>query len=253
MTENVDSIEKFKERNKLTVITFNYDRSLEFYLFRSLKSKFDKHDADTADVFEEIKIKHVYGRLAPFYWEQNYLNPNGELSEEELAMECNDFIPWKPSVLFSLWGDVGTHGIASSDFQGDRSILKKEARIEIVQRFIKAANDIKIYSEVIEEKKSLEYLKDLNNARRIYFLGFGYHEQNLSALGMTDTCTMSGGSEIFGTAYGMSSGEMDAKRRRIRRSKSSGATTLSNNWADMVSKGSIIKDFFRKALHADLV
>ena len=53
MAENVGSIEEFKN-NKI------YDRSLEFYLFRALKSKYNKHDAEIASVFEEIEIKHVY-------------------------------------------------------------------------------------------------------------------------------------------------------------------------------------------------
>ncbi|MCP4984506.1 MAG: hypothetical protein GY928_00170 [Colwellia sp.] len=39
MTENINTIEEFKEKNGITVITFNYDSSLEFYLFRSLKKK----------------------------------------------------------------------------------------------------------------------------------------------------------------------------------------------------------------------
>jgi hypothetical protein len=257
MTENVNSIEEFKEKNKLTVITFNYDRSLEFYLFRSLKSKYDKHDADTADVFGEIEIKHVYGRLAPFDWEQNYLNQNSDLSTEELAMECNDFIPWDISVLFRLWGEVGTHGVDAGDFKSHRTVLAEDARSDIVRRFIRAANNIKIYSEVIEEKKSQEYLEDLQVAKRIYFLGFGYHEQNLSALGMTDKA-LEEGPKIFGTTHNMSDGETEIKRIRVDQSICTGKdseryVTLENNWDNTDSKGSIIKDFFRKVPMADLV
>jgi hypothetical protein len=260
MTENVDSIEEFK-KNRITVITFNYDRSLEFYLFRALKSKFDKHDAEIADVFKEIEIKHVYGKLAFFYWELNYLCQDSDLSAKDYMMKANDFSPWEPSVLFRIWGEVGTHGMDERDFDSNRTVLKEEARREIVDRFIDAANDIKIYSEVLKEHKSGEYLTDLNNAKRIYFLGFGYHEQNLMALGMTSTDTdrvLNEGAKIFGTAYGMSDGEMSAKRRRIYRSKSSGKSldfniTLSNNWGDMNSEDSIIKDFFRKVPKADLV
>ena len=250
MTENVNSIEEFK-KNRITVITFNYDRSLEFYLFRALQSKFGKHDAEIADVFAEIEIKHVYGRLAPFYWEQNYLNLNSGLSEEDLAMACNDFSPWEPSVLFRIWGDVGTHGMDKRDFDSNRSVLTEQARSEIVNRFIDAANDIKIYSEVIGAHKSDEYLKDLNTAKRIYFLGFGYHEQNLLALGLKDKVLLESVA-IFGTAYNMSDGEMETKRKRISQSVSC-TVILSNDWNNKNSKDSIIKDFFRKVPYADLV
>ena len=200
MTENIDSIEEFKGKNKITVITFNYDRSLEFYLFRALKAKFNEHDADVADVFKDIEIKHVYGKLAFFYWELNYLYQNSGLSKEDYMMKANDFSPWEPSVLFRLCGEVGTHGMDARDFDSNRSVLTEEARSQIVRRFIDAANDIKIYSEVIDAHKGREYLTDLNNAKRIYFLGFGYHEQNLLALGITDTNrVLNEGAKIFGT------------------------------------------------------
>ncbi len=209
MTESVDSIEGFK-KNKVTVITFNYDRSLEFYLFRSLKAKFGKYEAEAADVFADIEIKHVYGKLAPFYWEHNYLNINSDLSKDRLAKKCTDFCPWEPSVLIRLWGDVGSHGMDQRDFDDNRTVLTDEARSEIVNTFIDAANNIKIYSEVIDAHKSREYLNNFNNAKRIYFLGFGYHEQNLLALGMNDTDRVLNESvKIFGTAYGMSDGEME--------------------------------------------
>jgi hypothetical protein len=259
MTEGVDSIEGFK-RNKITIITFNYDRSLEFYLFRSLKAKFGKHEAEAADVFPEVEIKHVYGKLAPFYWEHNYLNINSDLGGENLAMTCNDFRPWNPSVLIRLWGDVGSHGMDQRDFDENRTVLTDEARSEIVNRFIDAANDIKIYSEVQKENKSQEYLGDLEQAKRIYFLGFGYHEQNLLALGLKKGM-LEQNPKIFGTAYGMSDGEMESQVTRICTSiyidnpnaTSKALVTLRNNWVGMDNKDSIIKDFFRKVPDADLV
>ncbi len=58
----------------------------------------------------------------------------------------------------------------------------------------------------------------------------------------------------------MSDSEMETKRRRICRSKGMPnasplflGVTLRNNWDDMNSKDSIIKDFFRKVPRADLV
>ncbi len=261
MTENINSIKEFKKENKITVITFNYDRSLEFYLFRALKSKFNKQDDETAKIFNYIKIKHVYGRLGSFYWGLNNSNRHSALGENEYTAKANDFTPWEPSVLFRIWGNVGTHGMDGRDFEPNRTVLTEEARSQIVHRCIDAANNIKIYSEVHEEEKSHECLEALNYAKRIYFLGFGYHEQNLLALGL-ENGVLSEDAQIFGTAYGMSDGDMQVIKDRIAQSigcKTRGDTgpgsevvRLANKWDGQNDKASIIKEFFRNHPNADL-
>ena len=49
--------------SKLSVITFNYDRSFEYSLFRSLQSAFGLSEDDAADTLKSIPITHVYGQL----------------------------------------------------------------------------------------------------------------------------------------------------------------------------------------------
>lgn len=120
-----------------------------------------------------------------------------------------------------------------------------------------AANDIKIYSEVLEIDKANDCLQDLLKAKRIYFLGFGYHEQNLRALGMVYK-VLNESVKIFGTAYNMSNREKETKRRRICESinlqeRVSSEAILSNDWKGRNPKDSIIKDFFRNVPGADLV
>jgi hypothetical protein len=59
-------------RNKIAFITFNYDRSLEHFLFESLVHSFE--GADTQAVksqIDRIPIVHVYGRLAPLPWQED--------------------------------------------------------------------------------------------------------------------------------------------------------------------------------------
>jgi hypothetical protein len=54
--------EAFRESAKqLSFITFNYDRSLEFFFFYSLVNSYAENDA--RDLFGELKIVHVYGKL----------------------------------------------------------------------------------------------------------------------------------------------------------------------------------------------
>lgn len=64
-----DNLDEFR-KNELSVITFNYDRSLEFFLFNALKASYETSDEDTAEVIKSIPIIHVYGQLAkPLFWD----------------------------------------------------------------------------------------------------------------------------------------------------------------------------------------
>jgi hypothetical protein len=51
--------------NKLSIITFNYDRSLEYFLFTALKNTYNKSDDVIAEVVKKIPIIHVHGYLGP--------------------------------------------------------------------------------------------------------------------------------------------------------------------------------------------
>jgi hypothetical protein len=57
-------------KNKLTVITFNYDRSLEYFLFSALKHSYNKSDAKIAEAMQSIPIIHVHGSLGPLTWQE---------------------------------------------------------------------------------------------------------------------------------------------------------------------------------------
>lgn len=61
----VDSVTDWRKlrENELSIITFNYDRSLDHYLFKGLKHTFSLSPQDTLWAFETIPIVHVYGKL----------------------------------------------------------------------------------------------------------------------------------------------------------------------------------------------
>lgn len=59
--------------NKLKIVTFNYDRSLEFSLFSTIKNAFNADEEKIKKVFEAIEIVHVYGQLG----EPVFLNLEG--------------------------------------------------------------------------------------------------------------------------------------------------------------------------------
>lgn len=123
--------------NQLSIITFNYDRSLEHYFFTALKHSYNKSDDLVADALSNIPIIHVHGILAP--------------------------LPWQ---------ETGGIPYAYSPTPIDRKKLLEIARHKML-----------IVSE--EEKSTTEFNRAfdcLKSAERIYFLGFGYHRQNLRKL-----------------------------------------------------------------------
>ena len=74
------------ENNKLSIITFNYDRSLDHYLFTSLLNWHGKSVDDCIEKFAKLPIIHVYGQLGKIPYPQRgcrqYL-PLGEDVEKE--------------------------------------------------------------------------------------------------------------------------------------------------------------------------
>ena len=53
-------------RNKIKFITFNYDRSLEYFLHQSIKYTYGVNDQEALRVVRDFDILHVYGLLGEF-------------------------------------------------------------------------------------------------------------------------------------------------------------------------------------------
>jgi hypothetical protein len=125
--------EDFKN-NKISFITFNYDRSLEQYLYTALIYKYGKTSEECIKILEQIPIIHLYGKLGALPFEE----------QSGLLYDTND-----PNI----------------------------------EQITTAANGIKIVSEntINDNEFNLahQYLKD---AKRIYFIGFGYNPTNLDRL-----------------------------------------------------------------------
>lgn len=65
------SFETFDE-NKISVVTFNYDRSFEQYLFTALKNSYGKNDDECAEKIKNIPIIHVHGQLGKLPWQDKH-------------------------------------------------------------------------------------------------------------------------------------------------------------------------------------
>lgn len=70
-------------KNKISFITFNYDRSLEFFFKRSLINYFDVSKKEASKLLENIPIIHVHGTLGEFTEGQpNYRDYNPNLTKQ---------------------------------------------------------------------------------------------------------------------------------------------------------------------------
>ena len=68
------SFEMF-DHNELYIITFNYDRSLEYYLFTALKNSFNMSEEKCAEKMKGMPIIHVYGALCALPWQGGISRP----------------------------------------------------------------------------------------------------------------------------------------------------------------------------------
>jgi len=129
----------FKSRfheNNVTIITFNYDRFLEHFLFEGLQKSFGGITPETVkDQLAHINIVHVFGQIASLPWQ----DPRDRIEYGRNIREVNVLL------------------------------LSKNLRI--------------IY-DGYENPDLEEARKKIAQATRIFFLGFGYAEENLKVLAL---------------------------------------------------------------------
>lgn len=160
-----DAYLEFK-KNKVNFITFNYDRSLEHFLYNSLLQTYGSINLREHRPLDLIPFKfiHVYGKIDNFPWE----DPSGS--------------------------EYGTK-------YGVRDILR-------------VADNIKLIHE--RDNKFLNEIKELvREAENIFFLGFGYDEDNMRALGWPKN--FNANKDIFGTAFNLSQSRIGEIRAMIQR------------------------------------
>jgi hypothetical protein len=58
-------------QNHVSIVTYNYDRSLEHYLFTALKNSYGKEDSECAKALGAIPIIHLHGQLGYLPWQSD--------------------------------------------------------------------------------------------------------------------------------------------------------------------------------------
>jgi len=57
------------DKNQLSIITFNYDRSIEHFLFTTMRALYRRSEQDCVKKLKKIPIIHVHGRLGALPWQ----------------------------------------------------------------------------------------------------------------------------------------------------------------------------------------
>lgn len=96
VTPSIDDLTE----NKLSIITFNYDRSIDHYLFKAIQSRYKKSDEECARILDKIPIIHVHGRLGALPWQaesgrpySSMCNQNVKKVSEQIKVITEDIYP----------------------------------------------------------------------------------------------------------------------------------------------------------------
>lgn len=140
----------FVEKDSLSIVTFNYDRSLEYYLWTALRKLYgNRSEEEYKGILRAIKIVHVYGRLGCL--------PN-ETTEEKRP------VPFGYEIRETIGNDLHR-------FRATKDLLSN------------AAANIQIISENVDRSDTLnEAVKLLKGSSKVFILGFGFHPTNIRRL-----------------------------------------------------------------------
>jgi hypothetical protein len=166
----------FLDEQKLSIITFNYDVSLEYHLYNSLKKieKFQDSARDFMRAFSKNCIFHVYGALRQIDW--NVDDPFADFGQP-----------------------------AEEELEGLEGFMKK------VELSLKCCRNIQtIYGSKANQNSEYKekMIQAIDDAKRLFILGYGFDDANTQHLsenysrGLAKALSSSGSQRIFMTNYG---------------------------------------------------
>ena len=165
--------------NSITFITFNYERSLEYFLKTSIEGLFSFVNKELIDdVLSNLPIYHIYGKI-------------GEIVSE---------IPKETSEEF--YKEYNSDNFISHFFTDSNT--SHQEKISLFDKICKFTKKLWVYG-----KKSYDSLifknssTALENADKIYFFGFSFHPQNMKILFPDIFNSKNNNIYISGTCYKM--------------------------------------------------
>ena len=206
--------------SKLTIISFNYDRSFEYYLLNSVQSMSSGNASEIIN--GNLLIHHVYGQLGRLSWQPKALGVD------------NEYEPIRVENLFSAILDLSMR--QQLQINDDKSICEcfnkllsnKDNPYININKICNIVEMIRTYHEASKDVLYEHIKKRLKEAETMFFLGFGYHPQNMKWLQHKE---VNANNKLIyaGTVYGK--GKEDVGEIRVGLSKlfSSGSTYISQS------------------------
>lgn len=186
----------------VSFVVFNYDRCIEHFFFTALKQFYNFTDPQAAEVVQELRIFHPYGRVAPLPHEDR--------------------------------GGIEYGGSA------DR----------LSAQYVKLSSSIRSYTEQVDDGDEIALIRaEVQAAEKIVFLGFAFHDQNMSLL---KPLAELGRKHIYGTAYNMSSSDVDVVKSQLTSyfNQRERQTIENKIFLESAHKCADIFDFYGKSLPA---
>jgi len=127
------SLELFRN---VSLINFNYDRTIEHYLYSRLRTDFGFEPAEAIDAISTLAMIRPYGSVGPLPWQRE-----------------------------------GGIGVSFGEYIGDH------------ERLFQLAENVRTYTEQnLAHELRFEIRSAIDSARLVVFLGFGFHQQNMTLL-----------------------------------------------------------------------
>lgn len=147
----------------VTLISFNYDRTIRRFMPFALSSQFGISDDEAQALTRKLRIYHPYGSLGPLPWEG-----------------CDNGV------------DFGGH---------DNDELQSVAK------------NLRTFTEQVDDGDELSEMRIvLSTAKRVVFLGFGYHRQNVELLTKD---VLPDAVSVFGTSMGLSPSDEEVVKGQL--------------------------------------
>ncbi len=83
--------DEFKQ-NQLSIITYNYDRSLEHFLFTAIKNSYSLSESDALEILRSIEIIHLHGQLGSYYPQLDQYRAYNTDIDNSILQRCIDGI-----------------------------------------------------------------------------------------------------------------------------------------------------------------
>ncbi|MGR3174433.1 MAG: hypothetical protein ACUZ8N_07520 [Candidatus Scalindua sp.] len=164
LVNELKSPSKSDFKNEVSFLTFNYDRSFDQYLFASIKHSYEISNEECKSLLKNNPIIHLHGQVGKLPWQVK--GGKGRPYDKNFNA-------------LSLINDCSASKNKYSNYDRDNAVLY--IRHEI-------SDQIKIIheNELDNDPAFKEAHKFLKDAERVYFLGFGYNDENLRRLKIAD-------------------------------------------------------------------